>query len=77
LLVPRPKGWVLLTLRREVGGSMSAPVPATEFRGRPILVMVALSALSWAVLIGIGMAAWSRALGSEFALKDRAQRHND
>jgi len=56
---------------------MSAPVPATEFRGRPILVMVALSALSWAVLIGIGMAAWSRALGSEFALKDRAQRHND
>jgi hypothetical protein len=37
---------------------MPAPTTATE-RGRPFFIIIALSALSWAVLIAAAMAVWS------------------
>jgi hypothetical protein len=41
------------------GNAMSPPMPATERCGRPVLVIVTLSALSWAALVAIVAAAWS------------------
>jgi hypothetical protein len=62
----RPIEWVGLTpLSRAlkwggggVGEGMPAPMSATE-RGRPFVIIVALSALSWAVLVATAMAVWS------------------